>query len=239
MRVTASELHECHVQARDGTLGRVQDVYFDDGTWTVRYLVVETGGWLHRRRVLISPLLVRQVDLARRTCAVDLTRAEVAGSPDIDSALPISRQLEMRYRDYFRWPAYWAAGFYEPQVPPVWQGAAREAGERARQMIRHERTMSAQSGAANHLRSAAAVAHHKVVADDGEVGHVADFVIDARTWHITHLVVDTRNWIPGRKVELPIAAVRRLSWTLSTVRVAMSRAQVATLPEHGRAPAKA
>jgi sporulation protein YlmC with PRC-barrel domain len=182
MRVTASELHECHVQARDGTLGRVQDVYFDDGTWTVRYLVVEIGGWLHRRRVLISPLLVRQVDLAHRTCAVDLTRAEVSGSPDIDSALPISRQLEMRYRDYFRWPAYWAAGFYEPQVPPVWQGAAREAGERARQMIRHERTMSAQSGAANHLRSAAAVAHHKVVADDGEVGHVADFVIDARTW---------------------------------------------------------
>jgi hypothetical protein len=34
------------IQAADGGIGKVDDFYFDDQTWTVRYLVAETGKWL-------------------------------------------------------------------------------------------------------------------------------------------------------------------------------------------------
>ena len=46
MLETVSTLEHLGIHARDGDIGRVGDVLFDDQTWTVRYLVVRTGGWL-------------------------------------------------------------------------------------------------------------------------------------------------------------------------------------------------
>lgn len=43
------------IEATDDEIGSVQDFYFDDETWTIRYLVVDTGGWLPGRSVLIAP----------------------------------------------------------------------------------------------------------------------------------------------------------------------------------------
>jgi hypothetical protein len=48
------------IRATDGELGTVDQAYFDDETWAIRYLTVETGGWLGGRRVLISPISVVQ-----------------------------------------------------------------------------------------------------------------------------------------------------------------------------------
>ena len=44
------------IAAIDGDIGSIRDLYFDDITWTIRYLVVDTGSWLPGRQVLISPL---------------------------------------------------------------------------------------------------------------------------------------------------------------------------------------
>ena len=34
------------IRALDGELGKVSEFYFDDFTWSIRYLVVDTGNWL-------------------------------------------------------------------------------------------------------------------------------------------------------------------------------------------------
>ena len=44
------------IRATDGDLGKVEEFYFDDETWKIRYIVVETGNWLSGRKVLISPV---------------------------------------------------------------------------------------------------------------------------------------------------------------------------------------
>ena len=33
------------IRASDGVIGKVDDFYFDDETWAIRYLVVDTGTW--------------------------------------------------------------------------------------------------------------------------------------------------------------------------------------------------
>jgi hypothetical protein len=43
------------VIARDGTVGSVNDLYFDDLHWTVRFWVVDACDWLPGQRVLIAP----------------------------------------------------------------------------------------------------------------------------------------------------------------------------------------
>jgi hypothetical protein len=42
----STDLERFVIAATDGTVGHVEDFYFDDGAWVVRYLVVDTGTWL-------------------------------------------------------------------------------------------------------------------------------------------------------------------------------------------------
>lgn len=55
-------LQECNVRASDGEIGSINQVYFDEEAWGIRYLVVDTGGWLHERQVLVSPYSLKHVD---------------------------------------------------------------------------------------------------------------------------------------------------------------------------------
>ena len=36
------------IRATDGEIGTVDQLYFDDETWAIRYLTAATGGWLER-----------------------------------------------------------------------------------------------------------------------------------------------------------------------------------------------
>ena len=46
---TMNELEGYTVGATDGDIGHVKDFYFDDATWVIRYLIVDTGSWLSSR----------------------------------------------------------------------------------------------------------------------------------------------------------------------------------------------
>lgn len=48
------DLENYAIHATDGAIGQVKDFYFDDETWVIRYLVVNTGSWLSNREVLIA-----------------------------------------------------------------------------------------------------------------------------------------------------------------------------------------
>ena len=87
------------IRAIDGTVGKVDDFYFDDEDWGIRYLVVDTGSWLSGRKVLISPVTVGHAGWMARRLPVALTRAQVEHSPDIDTRKPVSRQHEAQYLD--------------------------------------------------------------------------------------------------------------------------------------------
>src|SRR3954469_10555939 len=88
------------IHATDGVIGHVDDFYFDDEAWAIRYLVVETGTWLPRRQVLISPLSIGHPDWSAQLLPVSLTKAQVRDSPDIDTRVPVSRQHEATYHRY-------------------------------------------------------------------------------------------------------------------------------------------
>ena len=80
--------------ALDGDVGTIKDFYFDDDTWTVRYVVVDTGKWLSGRLVLIPLWALHAPDWDQARIPVRLTRAQVQRSPDIDTHRPVSRQAE-------------------------------------------------------------------------------------------------------------------------------------------------
>ena len=97
------------IRASDGEIGKVKDVYFDDHRWGARYLVVDTGGWLEGRKVLISPIAIESIDWDKSGVQVTLTRQQVEASPPIDTDKPVSRQHEADFLGCYGYPSYWAA----------------------------------------------------------------------------------------------------------------------------------
>ncbi|WP_341352664.1 PRC-barrel domain-containing protein [Paraburkholderia hospita] len=115
-----NHLHGRTVVARDGDIGSVQDIYFDDEAWGVCYLVIDTGSWTTERQVLISPYSVGHTDLAADVVHLDLTRQQVKDSPGIDTHKPVSRQHVAGYLRYY------SAVLGRPQ--PVGNGGVPRAG---------------------------------------------------------------------------------------------------------------
>ena len=107
MRRSTRDLIGYTIHATDGEIGKVNDIYFDDHTWAVRYLVVRAGRWLSARKVLISPVAAGKPDWRSRTLPVALTASQVCHSPDIDADKPVSRQHEAEVHYLTAWPAYW------------------------------------------------------------------------------------------------------------------------------------
>ena len=98
------------IRATDGDIGKVKAAYFDDQRWAIRYLVVDTGGWLTGRSVLISPYAVQPPLKEDKCIPVRLSREQVKNSPDIDTHKPVARQHEQAYLDYYGYPEYWEGG---------------------------------------------------------------------------------------------------------------------------------
>src|SRR5437899_6243990 len=94
------------IVATDGPIGQVDEIYFDDQAWNVRYFVVDTGGWLGGRKVLISPESIDRQHSSETGISVTLSRKQVEDSPGIDTQKPVSRQYEEIYARYYGYPFY-------------------------------------------------------------------------------------------------------------------------------------
>ena len=217
----AKTLQGYRLHSLDGEIGTVKDFYFDDRYWTIRYLVVDTGTWLASRRVLISPHALGAVSRDEPYIAVNLTKAQIEGGPSWDSDKPVSRQFEEDYHEYYGWPVYWSG-------PDMWGSYPTVAPdpELWRTPTKTEQAWDP------HLRSTQAVSGSHVQATDGEIGHVADVVIDDGTWAIRYLIVDTQNWWPGKKVLVAPQWIERVSWSEAKVFVNVARDAIKQSPEY-------
>ena len=227
MLTNATHLKGLVVRATDGEIGSVEQFYFDDETWAIRYLIVETGGWLGGRRVLISPFSVVYTDLLDKRLDVALTKKQVEHSPDIDTHRPVSRQHEAAYLGYYGYPCYWGGpNLWGPAFYPAgWPGPTNASAQAMADRVRRE-------SADSHLRSSDAVIGYNIEAADGEIGHLDGFVVDDESWAIRYIEVATRNWWPGKKVLVSPAWIERVSWTESKVCVGLSREAIRNGPEY-------
>jgi len=100
------------IGATDGEIGKVKEFYFDDETWAVRYLIVETGNWLSGRAVLIAPQALLFPDWEHEVFPINLTKEQIKSSPDIDTDKPISRRKEIELYGHYPWRSYWGSGFF-------------------------------------------------------------------------------------------------------------------------------
>ena len=80
------------------------------------------------------------------------------------------------------------------------------------------------------LHKTSKVTGFHIIATDGDVGHVDDFLVD-ESWTIRYLVVDTSNWIGGKSVLISTTALENVNSPEKEIRVNLTRDQI----EHGPA----
>lgn len=216
------DLHSYTISALDSDIGKVDDFYFDDEKWTIRYIVVATGLILKGRKVLISPLVLRQPAWSPLHINVNLNCEQVATSPSIDLDKPVSRRHEAEHHRHYGLPHYW-------EGKGVW-GKCASPKALAEVPRTESKTATKISSTETHLRSTREVVGYHISATDGEIGHLEDFLFDGETWEIRYAIIDTKNWWPGKKVLVRPQWITRVSWSDREIYIKMSREAIRKSP---------
>ncbi|MBD3180834.1 PRC-barrel domain containing protein [Candidatus Poribacteria bacterium] len=201
MRNIKDLIDEYKIHATDGIIGEVEDFYFEDLSWTVRYLIVDIGTWLSDRKVLISPVALEKPDWDKKILHVSLTKDQIERSPEVKTSKPISREYEAELHRYYEWPLYWDYG-------PI--------KEEANKLEKQKTT---------NLRSVKEIIGYRVKATEGEIGPLLDLVFDYENWIIRYMIISTRyiieharDLIKGKKV-LISPDWTEISWAESEIYV--------------------
>ena len=217
--------------ATDGEIGKVKEFYFDDQSWTIRYLIVETGSWLNGRKVLISPQALLPPDWNNKVFPINLTKEKIKNSPNIDTEQPVSRQHEIEMYEYYPWTSYWGGG--------IWGGGMGVSGmmtqvhEPLREAVRGENSTETKDDDGDpHLRSTHIVTGYSIHAVDGKIGDVEDFIVDDTSWKVAYLIVDTGHWFPGKKVIISPKLIKSIEWDTSEIIVHASEEEIKNSPEY-------
>jgi sporulation protein YlmC with PRC-barrel domain len=201
------------MEATDGDIGKVEEFYFEDTTWLIRYLVVKTGNWFLYRKVLIAPQSIVKRNAEPGVFPVNLNKEQIRTSPDIDTDKPVSEQQDMQLYGHYAWQRYGGGGFYAggsaaamDNVPIIVEKIMKEADPNNKR-----------SDDDLHLRGTKTIIGYHIHASDGDVGHVSDFIFDDTNWQINYLVVDTHNWFGGKKVLIETGTIKEIQWENSKV----------------------
>lgn len=236
---TIKDLEHYAIHAADGFIGHVRDVYFDDHTWVVRYLVVDTGGRLPGRKVLISPISVTAVNAEDRVLTIVMSRQQVKDSPDIDTDKPISRQHERSLLGYYGYPYYWGmgglwgAGSFPTLLLDTNERATAPLAPRADiERVLEMGEAGSDPDADMHLRSCSAVVGYRIEAADGHMGQVEDFLVEESTWAIRYLIVNTSEWWVDHDVLVAVRWIDAVRWMDNAVTTSLTRQAVKDSPAY-------
>ena len=227
----ASAIKGYAIAASDGRFGTVSDFLFDDATWLVRWLVVDTGTWLSGRKVLLPPLVLGHLHPTEHEFPVRLAKQQVKDSPEIDCDRPVSRQMETHVYDYYGWYPYWGTSLYMGGFGYLGGPMMGSSSMESRRREQHIPDTHPSDGDP-HLRSIEAVTGYHIHATDGEIGHVEDFLVDDTDWSIHFLIVDTKNWWPGKKVLISPRSAQAINWDDRLVNLNVDRQRVKSSPTY-------
>lgn len=218
------------VHGRDGKFGKVDDFYFDQRQFVVRYLVLDTGNWLKQEETLISTQAIDDIDFDGKKIMVDLTTDQLEGSPSIKKNEPISKVKEKEIIEYFGWPDYWTKS-HSSDSELIHAGTTERKKLLDFKILEKEKEAEEKAEKTN-LRSVEEVRGYKIHAKDDNFGHVKDFFADEESWVIRYLLIDTRKIMDGKFVLIAPDWIQSISWQGKEIFVNKEKEEIEAAPEY-------
>jgi hypothetical protein len=94
---TREALVGCDVEARDGSIGKVDEATPDTGR---AHIVVDTGPWIFGRKVVIPAGTIERIDVDDKKIFVGLTKDQIKDSPEYDPT-QFDEDYRMRLGTYY------------------------------------------------------------------------------------------------------------------------------------------
>lgn len=191
-----------NVATSDGHEARIDDIFFEDRQWWLRWLVIELPGVITSRKRLLPASGLRFAASPAEQLCLTLSLAQLEACPDIDLHQPVSRQMETKIYGSLGWNPYWGGDK---------AGADQQIGDPT-------------------LRSIGELLTYDCRASDGELGQVVDFHIDEQIWRIDHLIIGTLHWWPGKQVVIAVGDVAVIDWSKRSINFRLDRATIKAHP---------
>jgi uncharacterized protein YrrD len=194
--ISSNELTSYKLQAEDGRAGSIKDVLFDDGRWTVRHFVVESGGLLSKHKVILDPIEALEPDVDEKVLPVRLTKDEIKRHPIPESDPPLTSKTKGAGPNAMRSA-----------------GAGSMIGANPTEVLLSGQSASYESTYIDpdpHLRSASDVQSFTLRTGTEDVGKVMDFVIDPQNWSVPYAVVELDD--DHRQVMLPTDQISKIGF---------------------------
>ncbi len=211
------------VTATDGDVGTVEDFYFDDETFEIRYIVIKTLEWFGKK-VLLPPQAMLEPIWQYNRIPVNLTTDAIKNGPAIDSVKPVSRKKEKELFNFYNWIPYWSLNtpghLWYPPTDVILKNKILAAIDEKES-----------DNCDKHLRSFNEVKGYGIIAKDEKCGHLDDFIISSENAILTYLVVDTKDWLPSKNVLLSNEWVKSFDWNEEKIHVDVEKSQIENSPE--------
>ncbi|MCE5300399.1 MAG: PRC-barrel domain-containing protein [Spirochaetia bacterium] len=218
---SAKTLKGYSLKCIDGETGEVNEFYFDDRSWTIRYLVASTGTGSLKKKVLISESALREVTREDKNIYVKLLKKQVEDGPLHDTDKPASWKSEEAYYRFFGRPVYWGG-------PYMWGDHPFLKKETGKEEVNPETEKSWDP----HLRETKYVTGYRIHAKNGEIGRVEDFILDDEAWAIRYLVINTGEWFADKKVIVSPGLIERVSFEERKVYLNITIESIKLAPEY-------
>jgi uncharacterized protein YrrD len=174
----------------DGEIGKVEDFYFDNKEWVIRYFAVALGGVMAGKKVLLPPSdLIDKPDAQSSSIALNIGIGLVENSPDIDTQKPVTRKNEKDVHNYYSLPFYWTQSAYSGVVMP---GIVENIEEEPDIQAKEEE-------GASHLHSAKDLLGYGVDAVDQKAGSIDDMIVDDGNWKIMSVAATMKEGVFWKK----------------------------------------
>lgn len=222
MTESLERLRKYKIRSAEDTFGHVRDILVEEETWTIRWLVLNTGSWLTGQKVLISPMSVKELDQDDKECVVSLSKEHIESSPPLDHDAPVSRQYEKTYFDHYQWPYYWMGdGLWGSTTQPEYFGPTVKEEQETR-----EPSPEKPSEDDPVLRSGHELSSYRLESYDEKLGYIEDIQINTTDWSIENFVMDTRKWFHGKTILLSPSRVQTADWSTKTLKTRLSKAEL-------------
>jgi sporulation protein YlmC with PRC-barrel domain len=105
---SSREVNTYRIQSTDREIGHLKDFIVDDNTWIIRYIVVDTGGWISSgRKVLVSPHWIEKINWNESKVHIALSSDSIKNSPEYNPSETLGREYEEILYEHYGLPKYW------------------------------------------------------------------------------------------------------------------------------------
>ena len=182
--IAFKDLKKFKLQTENGDAGQIHDLYFDDSSWAIKYVVIDSGGWFPGKRLILPVSEIDDAVEALQTIRVNLRREDIENGPGIDEVKPVSRQIVRTLLSHHKVLILLPT---DNHYLPNWLIKILKA------VSSQTEKMPAPAAGHHQLRSAREIIGYNVIYNDEKIGFLSDLIVNTVDWTIPSIVAKQRK----------------------------------------------